>query len=166
MAADEIEYRVIRSAKRTKTVQARMVDGVAEIRIPQRMTKAQEREAVAEMLGRLQAKSARTPATDQALAARAAALNAQVLESRASFRSIRWVSNQRSRWGSCTTSTGDIRISDRLKGAPDYVVDAVIVHELTHTFVHNHSQEFWSWANRAPQAERAKGYLDALQRFV
>lgn len=143
-----------------------MVDGVAEIRIPQRMTKAQEREAVAEMLGRLKAKSARTPATDQALAARAAALNAQVLESRASFRSIRWVSNQRSRWGSCTTSTGDIRISDRLKGAPDYVVDAVIVHELTHTFVHNHSQEFWSWANRAPQAERAKGYLDALQRFV
>ena len=143
-----------------------MVDGVAEIRIPQRMTKAQEREAVADMLNRLKAKASRTPATDEQLAARAEALNRQVLESRASFRSIRWVSNQHTRWGSCTTSTGDIRISDRLRGAPDYVVDAVIVHELTHTFVPNHSREFWAWADRAPHAERAKGYLEALQRFV
>lgn len=157
---------MIRSAKRTKTVQARIVDGVAEIRIPQRMTKAQEREAVAEMLTRLQAKASRTPATDDQLAVRAEALNRQVLESRASFRSIRWVSNQRSRWGSCTTSTGDIRISDRLRGAPSYVVDAVIVHELTHTFVPDHSPEFWAWADRAPRSERAKGYLEALQRFV
>lgn len=143
-----------------------MVDGVAEIRIPQRMTKSQELEAVSEMLARLKVKAAKVPSTDDALAARAEALNARVLESRATFRSIKWVSNQHTRWGSCTTATGDIRISDRLRGAPDYVVDAVIVHELTHTFIPNHSQEFWAWANRAPQAERAKGYLEALSRFV
>ena len=162
----DIPYTVIRSAKRTRTVQARMENGVAVIRIPARMTKAQEREVVEEMLRKLQAKSAHNPRSDEALARRAAELNDQVLGGRAQFRSIRWVANQRSRWGSCTTTTGDIRLSDRLVSAPGYVIDAVIVHELTHTFIAGHGPEFWEWADRAPQAERAKGYLEALQRFV
>ena len=75
------------------------------------------------------------------------------------------MSNQNTRWGSCTTGTGDIRISDRLAQVPDYVLDAVIVHELVHTFIPGHSGEFWRWADRAPRAERAKGYLEAYQRF-
>ena len=50
---------------------------------------------------------------------------------------------------------------------PDYVVDSVIVHELVHTFVAGagHGAEFWQWANKVPLAERAKGYLEAYQRF-
>lgn len=166
--AMDIPYTVIRSAKRTRTVQARMVDGVAEIRIPARMTKAQEREAVAEMLAKLQKRSSRTPRTDADLLARADQLNAEILENRARISSIRWVDNQRTRWGSCTTNAGeggDIRISSRLHDAPEYVINAVIVHELTHTFIPGHSAAFWEWADRAPQAERAKGYLEALQRF-
>ncbi|MDU3176210.1 MAG: YgjP-like metallopeptidase domain-containing protein, partial [Corynebacterium striatum] len=69
------------------------------------------------------------------------------------------------RWGSCTTSTGDIRITDRLKDVPEYVLDSVVIHELTHTFIPGHGPEFWQWADRAPKAERAKGYLEAYQRF-
>jgi len=41
----------------------------------------------------------------------------------------------------------------------------VIVHELTHTFIPGHGSDFWDWADRAPKAERAKGYLEALQRL-
>lgn len=37
---------VIRSAKRTKTVQARIVDGQIQVRIPARMSKAEEEKAV------------------------------------------------------------------------------------------------------------------------
>jgi len=92
-------------------------------------------------------------------------LNASVLDGRARLGSIRWVSNQHTRWGSCTTATGDIRITDRLKNVPGYVLDAVIVHELTHTFIPGHGSDFWDWADRAPKAERAKGYLEALQRL-
>ena len=89
-----------------------------------------------------------------------------MLEGRAQLTSIRWVTNQNKRWGSCTTATGDIRISHRLKGVPDYVLDAVIVHELVHTFITDgHSATFWSWADRAPQAERAKGFLEAWGRM-
>lgn len=164
MPGTDIPYTVIRSARRTRTVQARMVNGKAEIRIPARMTKAQERAAVEEMLAKL-AKKSPAPRTDADLSARAEALNVQVLESNAKWRSIRWVSNQNTRWGSCTTGTGDIRISDRLRQVPDYVLDAVIVHELVHTFIPGHTSEFWVWADRAPRAERAKGFLEAYQRF-
>lgn len=164
MSGHEIPYTVIRSARRTRTVQARMVNGKAEIRIPARMTKAQERAAVEEMLAKL-AKKSPAPRTDADLDARAQALNAQVLEGNAEWRSIRWVSNQHTRWASCSTGIGDIRISNRLQLVPDYVLDAVIVHELVHTFIPGHTAEFWGWADRAPRAERAKGYLEAYQRF-
>ena len=158
-------YRVIRSARRTRSVQARLVGGVAEIRIPAHFTDAQEREAVAEMLAKLERKTKARPRDDVSLRTRADSLNKHVLDGQARLGSIRWVSNQRSRWGSCTVSTGDIRISDRLKQVPDYVLDAVIVHELTHTFIPNHSKEFYEWADKAPYAERARGYLEAYQRF-
>lgn len=163
--AEETPYRVIRSARRTRSVQARLVGGVAEIRIPAHFTKAQEREVVGEMLAKLEKKTRARPLDDAALRSRAESLNSTILEGKARIGSIRWVSNQRSRWGSCTVSTGDIRISDRLKQVPDYVLDAVIVHELTHTFIPNHSAEFYAWADRAPRAERARGYLEAYQRF-
>ncbi|WJY58321.1 hypothetical protein CAFEL_02680 [Corynebacterium afermentans subsp. lipophilum] len=146
-------------------MQARLVGGVAEIRIPAHFTDAQEREAVAEMLAKLERKTKARPRDDVSLRTRADSLNKHVLDGQARLGSIRWVSNQRSRWGSCTVSTGDIRISDRLKQVPDYVLDAVIVHELTHTFIPNHSKEFYEWAGKVPYAERARGYLEAYQRF-
>ena len=156
--------RVIRSARRTRTIQARLVDGVVEVRIPASFTAAQEAEAVEEMLTKVRRKQSATPLSDAALARRANTLNREVLRGRAKVGSIRWVTNQNTRWGSCTVATGDIRISDRLREVPDYVLDAVIVHELTHTFIPGHGPEFWRWADRAPRAERAKGYLEALQR--
>lgn len=159
------EIEVIRSPRRTRTVQARFVDGRVVVRIPARMTAAEEQAAVASIVTKLQKKSASTRISDESLEERARVLNASVLNGRARLGSIRWVSNQHARWGSCTTATGDIRITDRLKNVPGYVLDAVIVHELTHTFIPGHGPDFWDWADRAPKAERAKGYLEALQRL-
>ena len=161
----EQPYRVIRSARRTRSVQARLVGDVVEIRIPARFSQAQEAQTVEEMLARVAKKTQASALNDANLTARATQLNREVLDGRARVGSIRWVDNQQTRWGSCTTTTGDIRISSRLKGVPDYVLDAVIVHELVHTFIAGHSAGFWEWADRAPRAERAKGYLEAYQRF-
>lgn len=158
------EVRVIRSARRKRTVQARMNGGVLEVRIPGWMSQKEEDEAVADMVARVRRKHSGTRRSNEDLVKRAHELNRRVLEGRATVGSLRWVSNQKSRWGSCTLSSGDIRISDRLKSVPDYVLDAVIVHELTHTFIPGHGAEFWEWADRAPHAERAKGYLEAYQR--
>lgn len=159
------EIEVIRSARRHRSVQARVVGDKVVVRIPARMTQAEEETAVAEIIGKLRRKQNATAVSDADLQARAERLNASLLDGRATPTSVRWVGNQLSRWGSCTPSTGEIRISDRLKKVPDYVLDAVLVHELVHTFIPGHGPDFWEWADRAPQAERAKGYLEAYQRF-
>jgi predicted metal-dependent hydrolase len=73
--------------------------------------------------------------------------------------SIRWVDNQHARWGSCTPGDRTIRLSDRLRTMPGWVVDYVIVHELAHLLEPGHDDRFWAWVHRYPKAERARGYL-------
>jgi predicted metal-dependent hydrolase len=151
-----LPYQVIRSAKRRKTVSARLVDGVVHVSIPARMSRAEEERWVAEMVDRFHRKQATEPID---LAARA-----EVLASRHGLRqpaSIRWVDNQEWRWGSCTPADRSIRLSTRLGGFPGWVVDYVIVHELAHLSVPGHGPDFWALVNRYPKAERARGFLIA-----
>lgn len=156
---------MIRSARRTRTVQARHVGERVEVRIPARFSAKQEREAVEEILAKLNKRSTAQTVSDGELLARARKLNEQVLDGKATIGSVRWASNHNTQWGSCTVSTAAIRISDRLRDVPQWVLDAVLVHELVHTFIPGHGPEFWKWADRVPRAERAKGYLEAYQRF-
>ena len=72
------------------------------------------------------------------------------------------MSNQRSRWGSCTPADGSIRLSDRLRGMPSYVVDYVILHELAHLLVAGHNRDFWTLLRSYPRLERARGFLDGV----
>jgi predicted metal-dependent hydrolase len=53
------------------------------------------------------------------------------------------VREQRSRWGSCSAD-GTLRFNWRLIMADPDLVDYVVVHELTHMRVRNHSAEFWA----------------------
>jgi predicted metal-dependent hydrolase len=58
-----------------------------------------------------------------------------------SFKKI-GITSARTRWGSCS-ATGALNFSWRLILAPMHIVDYVVVHELVHTQVHNHSIRFW-----------------------
>jgi predicted metal-dependent hydrolase len=53
------------------------------------------------------------------------------------------ISSARTRWGSCST-TGTISLTWRLVLAPPEVIDYVIVHELAHLNIKNHSSHFWN----------------------
>lgn len=156
---------VRRSARRRRTVSAYRRGDTIVVLVPGRLTRAQERVAVADLVQKVLAREARTrpPRTDEGLAARAAALAHRWLRPAAGIpprpSAIRWVGNQDRRWGSCTPATGVIRLSDRLQGLPDWVVDYVIVHELTHLIEVDHSARFWALVAHYPQAERARGYL-------
>lgn len=62
-------------------------------------------------------------------------------------------------WGSCSHE-GNITISTRLLFAPDSVIDYVLVHELAHLIVPNHSKTFWEVvANVIPDFEASESWL-------
>ena len=151
-----MDVEVIRSARRQKTVEARQVGGKLRISIPATMTHADEDRWVAEMTRRFERRAQATPID---LAARARALATQY--GLPHPLGIRWVSNQRTRWGSCTPGAATVRISTALASYPGWVLDYVIVHELAHLVEPNHSPAFWALVGRFPRAERARGFLIA-----
>ncbi|WP_328806253.1 M48 metallopeptidase family protein [Streptacidiphilus fuscans] len=160
-AAQAVEVR--RSTRRSRTVSAYREDGRTVILIPARMSEAEEKRWVAQMLDRLDARESKQQLRgDDELAERAGELSQKYLGGRARPRSVRWVTNQNTRWGSCTPSDGTIRLSHRLQGMPEYVVDYVLLHELAHLLVPDHGRRFWALLDAYPRTERARGYLEGV----
>lgn len=159
-AAPRVEVR--RSRRRTRTVSAYREDGAIVVVIPARLTTVEEREWVDKMVLRVTNAERRRRPSDDELMRRAGQLSRRYLDGLAAALSVRWVDNQNSRWGSCTPANGTIRISGRVRGMPPYVVDYVVLHELTHLLVHGHGAEFWGWLERYPQLDRARGYLEGV----
>lgn len=158
-----LPVRVIRSERRKKSSAARIVDGVLEIRIPAWMNAAQETETVDALVRKIERKRSITEAgCDLAQRARSLA----VVYDLPVPREIRWVTNQSTRWGSCSYEDGVIRISSRLARTPSWVVDYVILHELTHLVESGHTAVFHELMNRYPKAERAEGFLEAMSLGV
>lgn len=154
---------VRRSRRRRRTVSAYRDGERVVVLIPDRFSPAEENEWVDRMLARLAARHGRTARSDQELADRARQLADRYLaEYDLSPVSVRWVSNQRSRWGSCTPEDGTIRISERLRAMPEWVLDYVVLHELVHLIVPTHGSYFWALVGRYPKAERARGYLEGV----
>ncbi|MFF7901094.1 M48 family metallopeptidase [Streptomyces sp. NPDC088817] len=159
-AASEIEVR--RSARRRRTVSAYREGGRTVVLIPARMSEAEERRWVTVMLDKLAAQESRRALGDTELAERAERLSAQYFGGRARPASVRWVTNQNTRWGSCTPAEGSIRLSHRLQGMPEYVVDYVLLHELAHLLAPGHGPDFWRLLEAYPRTERARGYLEGV----
>jgi len=154
-----VQIRIVRSARRRKTVSASLAGDVLEIRMPQGLTARQEQDWVLQMEERiLRRATARVTASDADLRRRADELNRNLFSGRLQF-SIRWVDNQNRRWGSCTPATRQVRISQRLSRMPGFVLDYVIVHEMAHLVHPNHSPSFWALVRRYPLTERARGFL-------
>ncbi|MFI6346577.1 M48 family metallopeptidase [Streptomyces sp. NPDC050560] len=159
-AAGDVEVR--RSSRRRRTVSAYREGGRTIVLIPARMSAAEEQRWITVMLDKLAAQESRRRPGDAELAERARRLSGQYLGGEARPESVRWVTNQNSRWGSCTPAEGSIRLSHRLQGMPEYVVDYVLLHELAHLLVPGHGPRFWALLDAYPRTERARGYLEGV----
>jgi predicted metal-dependent hydrolase len=155
---------VRRSARRRRTVSAYREDGRTIVLIPAQMSAGEEERWVRTMVDRLDRRERRGGATEASLHRRALTLSDQYFGGRARPVSVRWVGNQTTRWGSCTPVDRTIRISERVRDLPDYVVDYVLLHELAHLLEPNHGPGFWALLARYPRTERARGFLEGYAR--
>ena len=115
------------------------------------------------MVEKVLAREAREKMSDADLFARAEFLQARYLpEFRAHAASVKW-RNMDERWGSCTTVDRTIRISSRLNGSPDYVLDYILVHELIHLEIPDHGESFHSLLARYEKSDLANSYLEGYE---
>lgn len=156
--------KIIRSARRVRSVSAHMMGTTLVLKLPAYLTAEKEQYWVdhfkSKMVNRQNVQ--RSSKTDEALEARCRYLNRVYFKGELKWDSIRWVDNQRCRWGSCTPNAGTIRISSAMKDFPEWVVDYVLVHELAHLLVADHSAAFWALMYCYEQTERARGFLSGF----
>ena len=159
----EGEIVVIRSNRRKKNVSAYRQGGRIVVSIPARMSKADERAMVPEMVAKIRAQEAEATMSEESLQIRAGQLLTEFApEIVIRPASVNWRA-MRERWGSCTSLDRSIRISDRLKGAPEYVLDYVLFHEAIHLEHFDHGEQFKQLLSRFPLEAQAEAYLQGYE---
>jgi Protein of unknown function DUF45 len=149
------------SKRRRKTATAYWSDESIVVVLPAHVRGTAKTELVDWLVARVLANRPRSRASDEVLAERARVLADRYVPG-ARWTSVRWVTNQEKRWGSCTAETGEVRLSHRLRGVPDWVLDAVLVHELAHLVHPDHSAAFHALADRYPRQAEASVFLDGF----
>jgi predicted metal-dependent hydrolase len=153
----DIEIRT--SKRRRKSATAYWSDGRIVVLLPSHLRGTERKEMVDWLVARVLSRRPRAAASDEALFDRAMHLGRRYVPG-ADPLSVRWVVNQQKRWASCTAETGEIRLSHRLQGVPEWVLDAVLVHELAHLVYPDHSPRFHDLADRFPRQSEAATFLE------
>lgn len=157
-----MNLKIIRSARRAKTVSARRVGDTLEVSAPAHLSDAELQPIIEKLRARILRKEQRRKLDDADLARIAERLNQAYFGGALRWESLAWTADQEKRYGSCTPALRTIRISHRLAAMPRFVLEYVVMHELAHLREPNHGPRFWKLVNRYPRTERARGYLMAV----
>jgi predicted metal-dependent hydrolase len=157
-----MEVKVIRSPDRKKTIQAKMVGETLVVYLPTGMHREEERKLIEKVKEKIERnKQKKQLNKDDFLIKRFNEFNSLYFQGKLKVNSIEFVTNQERVRGSCTPNKGTIRVSHRLLEMPKWVLDYVIMHEMTHLLHPNHSKEFWKKVGEYEYTERARGFLMA-----
>jgi hypothetical protein len=155
--APEVEVRI--SKRRKKTSEAKWVGGRIVVSLPAHLDVESRQKTIDWLVERLLTRHRLQSGLDDAgLLARAIELSDRYLVG-ARPQSVRWVTNQTARWGSCSYYSGHIRVSHRLRVVPEWVLDSVLVHEVAHLTHPDHSRAFHKLAGAYPRHEEAGVFL-------
>lgn len=155
---DGVDVEIRRSDRRRRTISGRHEGEVIVVMVPAQLSARAERDAVRDLVRRINRKSS-SARNDEVLTRRAQQLQRTYLPGAPAASSIRWVANMTTRWGSCSTADGSIRLSDVMTGMPQYVIDAVLLHELAHLIEPGHGPRFQQLVRQNPQHDLAEAYL-------
>jgi hypothetical protein len=156
-AAPEVEVRI--SKRRKKTSEAKWVGGRIVVSLPAHLDVESRQKTIDWLVERLLTRHRLQSGLDDAgLLARAIELSDRYLVG-ARPATVRWVTNQTARWGSCSYYSGHIRVSHRLRVVPEWVLDSVLVHEVAHLTYPDHSRAFHKLAGAYPRHREAGVFL-------
>ncbi|MBW3659647.1 MAG: M48 family metallopeptidase [Actinobacteria bacterium] len=156
------ELELVRSTRRRRSASAQARDGRLVVQLPAGLPAAEEERLIAGLVTKVTDRLRSKVLDDEGLLVRAAALADRYVDGVRPV-SVTWSSRMAKRYGSCSYAAGTIRISNRLAGAPDYVIDSVLVHELAHLVEHDHGPAFKRIVARYPHEERARAFLAGLE---
>jgi hypothetical protein len=156
---DRPEVEIRASSRRKKTGTAHWSGSRIVVQIPARIRGRERTTFVDDLVERLLTQRPQNAAGDGALEERALKL-AELYNDGVVPSSVRWVKNQQARWASCSPASREIRISSRLRQCPEWVIDAVLVHELAHLQEVGHTARFNELADRYPRQQDSALFLE------
>jgi hypothetical protein len=155
--------KVIRSTRRSRSISAYREHGSIVIQVPAHLSNSKIQEVIPEMVEKVLSREAREKMSDAELFTYAQKVQVRYLpEFEVRPASVKW-RNMDERWGSCTTVDRTIRISQRLNGAPEYVLDYILVHELIHLQIPDHSPDFHALLSRYEKSDLANAFLEGYE---
>lgn len=146
--------------KGVKNVNARLAGSTLYVSAPHTMPQEALDEAVLKLARRLLRRAHASMLNEANDALKLARKVAKRFPKEPSIQRVMFVSTQRKRWGSYSTRTKTVRLNAALRRMPRWVLEAVVAHELAHTFYADHSPAFWDLLRRVcPEIERAEAFL-------
>jgi len=156
-----LELTVVR--KRVKNINARLHGKILAVSAPHRVSVRELDETILELARKLVRRSRadilNSDGGAEAIARKVAARFFEPPE----VAEVRFVTNQTAQWGSYSPQTGIVRLNAALRQMPPWVLEAVVAHELAHTFHLDHSPEFWELVRSVcSKTDRARAFLEGV----
>jgi len=156
-----LDLKVVR--KRVKNINARLHGKTLSVSAPHRVSVRELDETIVELARKLvrrsRADALNSEGGAEALAQKIAARFTDPPE----VNEVRFVTNQTSQWGSYSPQTGIVRLNAALRQMPPWVLEAVVAHELAHTFYLDHSPKFWDLVRSVcSRTDRARAFLEGV----
>lgn len=160
---DGRELTLVVTRKRVKNVNARLVEDELRVSAPPGVS-ADELAAIVERLARRLVRRMRADEVNRdGRALELARAVAERFPQRLEIAEVRFVTTQRARWGSYSARTRAVRLHATLREMPDWVLEAVLAHELAHAVHADHSPAFWALLRSVcPDTDRARAFLEGV----
>ena len=156
-----LELRVVR--KRVKNINARLRGNTLLVSAPHRVPAGELEETILQLARRLVRRSRANVVNSDGSAERIARKVAARFSDPPEVAEVRFVTNQTARWGSYSARTGIVRLNAALRQMPPWVLEAVVAHELAHSFHLDHSPAFWELVRSVcPMTDRARAFLEGV----
>ncbi|MFH1601444.1 MAG: M48 family metallopeptidase [Candidatus Shapirobacteria bacterium] len=155
-----MRIKVKRSLRRRKTISAHLKGGIMELHVPYFLSAAKINYYADLFARKLRQK-------DRGISNTYLKKRADLLAKKYSLKKlpdfqISWSLRQQKIFGVCDSKNKKIRISARLKKAPSWVIDYLILHEAAHLIYSGHGKDFWQAVNKYPKAKEAKAFLKGV----